>query len=226
MVNEVWWILLALATFVSITLMYYFFGKTGLYAWCAVSVIVANIQVVMTIGLFGLVATLGNIIYGASFLATDVLSELYGRAKAKKGVWIGFLSLITVTGIMWICLQFTPHASDFAYPALNTIFSIMPRIMVGSLAGYLMSQLHDVWAYHKWKGIFDKRNQIWIRNNASTMISQAIDTVVFVTIAFAGVWSWGVFWQVMLTTYVFKWVVAASDTPFIYLIREIKERKY
>jgi len=170
------------------------------------------------------VATLGNIIYGASFLATDALNELYGKAKAKKGVWIGFLSLIAMTGIMWLCLRFTPHSSDFAYPALETIFSIMPRIMLGSLAGYIISQLHDVWAYDKWRQVFGKRSQIWIRNNASTMVSQAIDTVVFVTIAFVGVWSWGVFWQVMLTTYIFKWFVAASDTPFIYLIRWIKEQ--
>ncbi|GAI08768.1 unnamed protein product, partial [marine sediment metagenome] len=98
-------------------------GKLGLYAWIGIAVILANIQVLKTVELFALVATLGNIIYGTTFLATDILSEVYGKAEAKKAVFMGFFFMIGATAIMWICLQFIPHISDFAQSSLETIFA-------------------------------------------------------------------------------------------------------
>jgi uncharacterized integral membrane protein (TIGR00697 family) len=100
----------------------------------------------------------------------------------------------------------------------------MPRIAAGSLAAYALSQLHDVWAYNRLKELRPGKKNIWLRNNLSTMVSQVIDTVVFTTIAFAGVFESNVLIEIMLTTYLFKWLTAAADTPFIYLARSWKER--
>ena len=219
--NELLWVVLLLVNFAAVLIAFRLFGKTGLYIWIAASAILANIQVLKTVEIFGFVATLGNIIYGTSFLATDILNEIYGKDDARQGVWIGFFILISMTAIMQVGLYFIPHSSDFSQQALQTIFGFMPRVVIASLIAYLLSQTHDVWAYAKWKKKFSGDNQIWIRNNLSTMVSQLIDSAIFCLIAFAGVFSWGDWWSILITTYLLKWVVAAADTPFIYLAKRL-----
>jgi uncharacterized integral membrane protein (TIGR00697 family) len=220
MQNELLWLAMLLANFFLIILAYKLFGKWGLIMWIPISVIVAKIPVIQTIELFGLVATLGNIVYASSFLVTDILSENYGKKEAKKAVWIGFFSLISMTLLMNLALVFQPlTGDDFAivtHDATGTIFKLMPRIAIASMAAYLLSQRHDVWAYHFWRKRFSKDNQIWLRNNLSTMVSQLIDSVVFVLIAFYGVYEAAVLFEILITTYFLKWIVAASDTPFVY----------
>jgi len=228
MQNELLWLAMLLANFFLIILAYKLFGKWGLIMWIPISVIVANIQVIQTVRLFGLVATLGNIVYATSFLVTDILSENYGKKEAQKAVWIGFFSLISMTLLMNLALVFKPLAGDEfatkAHEATSTIFSLMPRIAVASLSAYLLSQRHDVWAYHFWRKRFSKDNQIWLRNNLSTMISQLIDSSVFVLIAFYGVFETAVLWEIFITTYILKWVVAAADTPFVYWGKRILKK--
>ncbi len=218
--NEILWLAMLLANFLLIILAYKLFGKWGLIMWIPISVIVANIQVIQTVELFGLVATLGNIVYASSFLVTDILSENYGKEEAKKAVWIGFFSLIAMTLLMNLALAFLPLAGDefaaTAHSATSTIFSLMPRIAIASLAAYFLSQRHDVWAFHFWKNRFPKNSQLWLRNNLSTMVSQLIDSVVFVLIAFWGVFETSVLTEIFVTTYLLKFVVAAADTPFVY----------
>ena len=209
-----------LINFIGITIFYKLFKKNGLFIWIAISSIIANIQVLKTIELFGYVCTLGNIIYSTSFLATDILSENYGKEEAKKGIMVGIATLITTTIIMSLALKFNPHSSDFSQESLNTIFGIMPRIALGSVTAYVISQLHDAYAYEFWK---NKTKSVFIANNLSTMVSQAIDTVIFTSIAFIGVLPIEVIVEIGITTYLFKWIVAACDTPFLYLARKTKK---
>ena len=231
MQNELLWLAMLLANFFLIILAYKLFGKWGLIMWIPISVIVANIQVIQTIELFGMVSTLGNIVYASSFLVTDILSENYGKKEAQKAVWIGFFSLISMTLLMNLALVFKPLAGDefaaITHEATSTIFKLMPRITVASLAAYLLAQRHDVWAYHFWRKRFSKDNQIWLRNNLSTMVSQLIDSSVFVIIAFYGVFETAVLLEIFITTYFLKWIVAASDTPFVYWGKRIfKKNNY
>lgn len=221
MTNEFYWLILLVVNFLAVLMYFRLFGKKGLFIWVAVSAILANIQVLKTLDLFGFVVTLGNIIYGTSFLATDILSEIYGKKAARQGVYVGIVTLVTMTVVMQVSLLFVPHASDFAQPALETIFGFMPRVAIASLIAYFLSQMHDVWAYHFWKGKFPGDRQIWIRNNLSTMVSQLIDSIVFTFIAFWGVFEMPVFWDILITTYILKWIVAALDTPFIYWAKKM-----
>jgi queuosine precursor transporter len=226
MINEIVWAGDILVNFLLVIAVYKLFGKIGLYIWIPISAILANIQVVQTISLFGMAATLGNNVYASSFLVTDILSENHGKEDAKKAIWIGFFSLLALTVLMQIALFFQPLQGDeFAsttYQSLSHIFGLMPRIALASLVAYLISQRHDIWAYHFWKGKYAGIKHIWIRNNLSTMVSQLIDTLVFCTIAFLGVFEGPVFWEVVFTTYLLKWVVAVADTPFIYWSTKIK----
>ena len=217
MTNILLWILLLVINFGFILLAYRLFGKVGLYCWMAIAVILANIQVLKTVELFGMVATLGNIIYGTSFLASDILTENYGKKAARKGVWIGFFSMAASAIIMYICIKFIPDKSDFAQSSLETIFSILPRIVFASAVAYLISNFHDIWAYHWWGKWFSGFKNIWLRNNLSTMISQLIDSIIFTFIAFWGIFEQGVLIEIFITTYVIKLIVAASDTPLVYI---------
>ena len=185
--------------------------------------ITANIQVVKTVEIFGLVATLGNVLYGSIFFATDILNEVYGQKEARRGVWLGFIGMALMTLWMQFGLRFIPHASDFAQGPLSTIFSLMPRIAAGSMAAYLVSQHHDVWAFQFWKRKTQGRF-LWVRNNASTLVSQAIDSAIFCLIAFWGVFDTGTWIQILTSTYLLKLVVAVIDTPFLYLAKRLSPK--
>ncbi|RLI76269.1 VUT family protein [Archaeoglobales archaeon] len=227
MINETLWFLLMLVNLSGIILAYRFFGKVGLYAWVAMAIILANIQVAKIIRFFGLITAMGNIIYSTTFLATDILTEKHGVKEARKAVFIGFFTLIMTTLIMQITLAFIPDESDTLSPALEQIFGFMPDVMIASLTAYLISQLHDVWAFEFWKRK-TKGKHLWLRNNASTMVSQLIDNITFTTLFFVvfnpqfvqSLGLQGIF-EIFITSYVMKFIVAVFDTPFIYLSKRI-----
>ncbi|MDA3850241.1 MAG: queuosine precursor transporter [Spirochaetaceae bacterium] len=215
--NEFLWIIMLVANFAIILTVYKTLGKLGLFIWIPIAVILANIQVVKLIELGGITATLGNIIYASSFLVTDILSENYGKKEAKKAVIIGFLAMVSMTLLMNLALVFKPAAFDESQSHLQAIFSLMPRITLASFAAYWLSQLHDVWAYRFWMKKKPGRRFIFLRNNMSTLVSQLIDSLVFTAIAFGGLLEWAIFWEIVITTYVLKVIVAILDTPLVYL---------
>ncbi len=217
--NELFWAVMLGLNFVAIMVAFRLWGKIGLFIWIPISVILANIQVTKTVEIFGLEATLGNVVYATSFLATDILSECFGKRDAMQAVGIGFFSLVVMTVLMNVALYFKPAPSDFVQESMTTIFALMPRIALGSLVAYLASQLHDINAFEFWRRKRPEPKWLWLRNNASTMISQLIDTLLFTIIAFWGVYEWSVLWQIMVTTYLLKWVVSILDTPFMYMAR-------
>lgn len=217
--NEILWFLLLLANFFAILVAYRFFGKTGLYIWIPISTILSNIQVLKMVDLLTIGVTLGNITYASSFLVTDILSENYGEKSARKSVFIGFFSLSATVIIMNLALMFKPNEFDFIQESLANIFSLLPRIALASLLAYAVSQLHDVWAYNFWKSRLPGMKFLWLRNNASTMVSQFIDSVIFTFIAFWGLLPKSEFIEILITTYLLKWIVAMVDTPFLYLAK-------
>lgn len=222
MSNELLWVIFALVNFTLFLLVYKFFGRLGIFVWIVLATILANIQVTKLIFLFGLEANLGNIMYGTIFLGTDVLNEIYGKKQAKKAVFIGFAVMIITVIIMTIAINFNPHPEDWAQGSLVTIFGFMPRILLASLTAFIVSQFIDVYAFDKIRQKLPENKFLWIRNNVSTIISQAIDTSIFVPIAFYGVVSNEILLGLMLSTYAIKVIVALLDTPFIYLTKKIK----
>ncbi|ARI77305.1 queuosine precursor transporter [Halobacillus mangrovi] len=222
MSNEWLWILFAIINFTLLLSVYRIFGKPGLFVWIGMSTVIANVQVVKTVELFGLNATLGNILYGTAFLATDILNEKYGKKDAQKAVWMGFTTLIVLTILMQMAILFTPGENDIAQSAFTTIFGVGARIAIGSLVAYIISQYFDVWLYARLKGMFSGSRTLWVRNNGSTMISQLLDSAIFCVIAFYGIYPIEVWLEIFLTTYIIKFIVAALDTPFLYIARRFK----
>lgn len=217
--NEILFLITLILNFSGILAAYKFFGKTGLYSWIAFSTIMANIEVVKCVDIFGMSLTLGNVIYGTNFLVTDILSEKYGGKDARKAVCIGFAAMVVFTILTQINLLYVPNSEDFASDAMKTLFSLTPRLCIASLTAYFISNILDTYTFEFLK----KHNKhLWIRNNLSTMSSQLVDTVLFTLIAFYGVFSNAMLIELMITTYAIKVLIAACDTPFIYLARKIK----
>lgn len=217
--NELLWFLTLILSFISIILCYKYLGKNGLFLWIIVATIVANIQTVKTVNLFGLETSLGTILYGSTFLATDILNYKYGLKTSRKAIVYGFLAMVIMTAFMVICLLYEPSFNDFAHDSLVTIFSFNVRITLASLIAFVISQFIDTILFHK---LQKKYNKLWLSNNASTIFCQFIDTIIFTLITYTGTMNFNVMFQIMFSMYIFKVAVALFDTPFMYIAAKAK----
>jgi len=163
----------------------------------------------------------GVLVFSATFLITDLFSEFWGKRYAQQAVWSGLLASIffAISAIIAIRWPIAPFMAGFQ-EQFSQVLGLTPRIVVASLLAYTVSQNHDVWAYHWWKRK-TKGKHLWLRNNASTVVSQGFDSVIFVTVAFAGV---APIVPIIIGNYVVKVLIAVVDTPFIYLIRWISNK--
>lgn len=226
MSNELIFIITVLLYLGSVLVLYKFFGKNGLYAFAIFGTLLGNIAVCKCIDLFGLSTTAGNVLYASTFLVTDILSEKYGKKAATRAVAYSFSIMVLWLLGSQLILMFTPNANDYIHQSLTAVFGLVPRITIASLLGFVCSQNIDVFLYHFiWNKTGDTNAKLWMRNNGSTLISQAIDTVIFTTVAFWGTYPTNVFFSILITTYLFKAVVAVLDTPFIYIARRIQVRE-
>lgn len=225
MTNELLFFASVIVYFCLVLSVYRFFGLFGLFTWIGFSTVIANIEVVKTVELFGLTSTLGNVMYGTIFLCTDIIHEKYSIKTAKKAVYLGFFTLLSMLIIMQIVLQFTPHETDFTQESLQTIFGLMPSVVLGSLTAYLVSQTVDVKLFGYLKKKFPSNKYLWLRNTGSTAISQLLDSLVFTVIAFYATYGAEVWFEIFLTTYILKFVVAILDTPFMYWAKKIKPKE-
>lgn len=185
------------------------------------SLVLAAVMASKIIVVGPLVVPAGVLAYCLTFLITDVISEVWGRERAQTVVMGGFITLVLVfalTGIsiLWAPAPFWPHQQ-----AYETILGSSARIMVASLAAYLFSQYHDVWAFHFWRRLTSERF-LWLRNNASTVVSQLLDSVVFITLAFYGTMPLA---PLIVGQWVVKVGIALLDTPFVYLLVYLLRRR-
>lgn len=227
MTNEILLIITLLVEYGAVVLMHRLFGKNGLYAWTVIATIAANIEVLILVNAFGMEMTLGNILFATTFLVTDILSELYGKEAAQRAVKLGIATSAAFVLIAGSWLLYTPSANDFASPAIHTIFSFTPRLMLASLSVYIIVQFLDVYLYHKWwdrttalSG--DRDRFLWLRNNGSTLLSQLLNAVLYNIFAFGGIYKSSTIISVIISSYVIFIVTSLADTPFIYLCRRLE----
>lgn len=212
-----------------VLLMYRLFGKTGLYCCTVFATITANIEVLLMVDAFGMEQTLGNILFASTFLVTDILSENEGKKEARTAVNMGIATSIGFILISQSWLLYTPAESDWARASFETIFSNTPRLMLVSLIVYAICQRFDVWAYHKWwnfteKRCGDKARFLWLRNNGSTMVSQALNTLLYSFGAFWGMYHIGTLISICISSYVIFIITSLADTPAVYLARKISSK--
>lgn len=160
------------------------------------------------------VASATVFVYAFSFLITDVVSEVYGKKAASMFVWYGFATVIIAVILFQLAL-WAPSASFFeSQKSYEDVFSSSWRVLLGGLTAYIVSQIYDVWIFHKVKKA-TKGKHLWLRNNVSTIGSQFIDTLIFITIAFYG--TVPNIMELIIGQYVIKLIIAILDTPLIYM---------
>lgn len=209
-------------TFIVTLLCYKFFGKYGLIIWICVCIIMCNIQTVKIGEFLGLTLSLGNILYGAIFLSTDILNHKYGKHWAFHATKLSFIVMIAFCIFMYLFLFFTPSPIDTSQSALEIIFSYVPRITFASLVAYYIGQTCDI---HIFQFLKKKFNKLWLSNTGSTAVGQTVDTILFVTIAFAGLIPGNEIIEIILTMIAVKLLIAVCDTPFMYIANSIKKVK-
>uniref|UniRef100_A0A7C3YMR3 Probable queuosine precursor transporter n=1 Tax=Geoglobus ahangari TaxID=113653 RepID=A0A7C3YMR3_9EURY len=191
------------------------YGKEIAIGIYAVLTVVANIIAVKLISVGGITAPAGVIVYSVTFLVTDFISEIYGKEAAKKAIITGLVANIIAVLSIIIAVKMTPapFLSKEVVESFNTVFTFTPRIVAASLIAFIISQTHDIYAYHFLR-MLSKGKHMWLRNNVSTSISQLIDTTVFITVAFYGV---APLLPLIAGQYVLKLIIALFDTPFLYI---------
>lgn len=230
MLNELLLIGSVILIYGAVLIAYRIFGRSGLYAMTAFVAVFANIEVLIIINAFGMEQTLGNVMFASTYLITDILSENEGKKYASRAVFLGtFISVVMLCFSQY--LQFyTPAPADWASGHIFAIFEGTPRVIFGSLAGYVASQLLDVHLYHFFWRITaektgSKKRFLWLRNNGATLISQLLNTVLFTLIAFAGWYSTKTLISIMLSSYAIYICTSLLDTPAVYIARRIAEKR-
>jgi len=238
--TEVVWFLMLILCFISILVFLRLFGYVGLYVYSAIAIIAANIQVLKqaNFNFFSSInekiipfyepspIALGTILFASTFLCTDILSEYYGKEKARKNVLIGFCSFFLMTILMLVTIGIQPAEDEWVsmvQESLAILFTPMTSIFVASMIAYLISQYFDIWFFSYLKTVSSNK-LLWLRNNVSTAVSSLIDNTIF------SIFAWiilnpnpfplsDVIMTFILGVYLLRVFIALLDTPFIYLAK-------
>ncbi|MDA9760732.1 MAG: queuosine precursor transporter [Flavobacteriaceae bacterium] len=162
--------------------------------------------------------SVGILPYPITFLITDLISEIYGKKKANEVVVGGIFASFFAMGIIYVAnavpaTDWSPVSDDL----FSTVFGSTAIAVLASMMAYLFAQFIDIQIYHYWKRLTAGKH-LWLRNNCSTFLSQFIDTAtVLLLLCGFGEISWNLFGGLLLAGFLFKIIIAALDTPFLYL---------
>ena len=209
-----------LLTFSLLIIVEKFFKKEGLFVWVSIATIIANILVCKSIGIFNITTNLGNILFASSFLATDIMSEKYGAKESRKAIVLGVVSQVIFVIMTQIGLLYTPAPEDLAQESMKGLFSINLRVSIASIVMYFVSNMADIYIFEKIKEKVP--GKLWLRNNVSTMICNSIENYLFSFLAFAGLMDITTILSIATLASVLEIVIAACDTPFLYLSKKLK----
>lgn len=196
------------------------FKKEGLYVWIGVALVTANILVAKNIDVLGLQATLGNILFASTFLATDILSEKYGTKESRKAINIGIIAVILFTLATQFSLIFQPNELDMVNDSMKNLFTLNLRISISSIVMCYLSNMLDVFLFEKIKKKIP--NKLWVRNNIATIICNCLENYLFTLFAFTGIYDIKTILAIATTTTILEIIIAICDTPFLYISKKIK----
>ncbi|WBX77196.1 queuosine precursor transporter [Tenacibaculum ovolyticum] len=171
--------------------------------------------------------SVGILPYPITFLITDILSEVYGKKKANQvviaGIFASFFSMLII-----LIADYVPalNSSPIDNTTFSKVFGLSPLAVLASMLAYLFAQFIDIRIFHFWKHL-TKGKHLWLRNNFSTFFSQFIDTftVLFLLCSFK-ILPWNIFTGLLISGFLFKIIVAAFDTPILYLIVFLFRKKF
>ena len=166
---------------------------------------------------FGFTFGAGVLFFPISYVFGDILTEVYGYARARKVVWAGFGALLFASAMSAIVLAFPPAPGWPHQNAFETVFGGTPRIAMASLVAYFAGEFTNSFVLAKMK-IRTEGRHLWARTIGSTIAGEAVDSAIFYPLAFLGVWSGAQVVAVMISNYAIKVAWEALMTPFTYRI--------
>ena len=179
--------------------------------------ITANIIAVKMIRVFGLFVPAAIIIFPLSYVFGDILTEVYGYRQARRVIWLGFLCNLLTVAAIWVT-QILPGAPFWdGQTAYERVLGYTPRLLAASFVAYLAGEFTNSFVLAKMK-IATKGRWLWTRTVGSTLAGQAIDSAIFITLAFAGAIPGGMLFGAIVTQWLFKSAYEAAVTPFTYWI--------
>ncbi|MEK6935677.1 MAG: queuosine precursor transporter [Nanoarchaeota archaeon] len=190
----------------------------GLYvAFILISNIIAYKIVVFDFGIITFFATAATLVFSVTFLLTDIINEKFGRKETQKMIFIAFITQIAVAFFIWLAISLKPAPFWPDQEIFVQIIGFAPRIMLASWVAFLISENTDAYLFSWFKKITNGKH-LWIRNVFSSIPSMALDTLIFVTIAFYKVQP---ILPLIIGVLAIKWLVGIIDIPFMYLNRWI-----
>lgn len=171
--------------------------------------------------------SVGVLPYPITFLITDIISEIFGKRKANQVVIMGIVASIFSIGLLLLGDVLPANStSPIDDETFNLVFSASPLAVLASMTAYLIAQFLDIRIYHFWKQL-TKGKYLWLRNNFSTFSSQIIDsTTVIALLCFFDILAWDLFSGLVLSSIIFKIIVAIIDTPLLYLLVGLIRKKF
>ena len=171
--------------------------------------------------------SVGILPYPITFLLTDIISEIFGKKSANQVVVAGIFASFFSIGILLLAgVVPAIENSPIDDATFHRVFALSPLAVLASMIAYLSAQFVDIRIYHYWKNLTQGKH-LWLRNNFSTFSSQIIDsTTVILLLCSFQVMPWDLFWGLVVSSVIFKILVAAVDTPFLYLFVWLIRRRF
>lgn len=157
------------------------------------------------------------VVFPLSYIFGDILTEVYGYSRTRRVIWVGFASAVAMALVLWI-VQILPPAPGWPDQlAYQAILGVVPRMVLGSIMAYWAGEFTNSYIMAKMKVLTNGRH-LWTRTVGSTVVGQAVDSTVFIVVAFAGRLPGGVLFQIAATLYLAKVAYEIVATPLTYLI--------
>ena len=159
----------------------------------------------------------GTILFPLSYIFGDVLTEVYGYARSRKVIWVGFFSAALMSGVFALVGALPPAEGWTGQDAYQTILGTTPRIVLASLLAYLAGEFSNSVVLAKMK-IATEGRFLWMRTIGSTLVGEGVDTAIFCTVAFYGTMPNELLWTIIASNYIFKCGFEAVATPVTYRV--------
>lgn len=183
---------------------------------------VCQVELPFALPLMGsvLVFGAGNIFFPISYIFGDILTEVYGYARARKVIWAGFGAMIFATLMAQVIIHLPPSPrepfNDVLQPAIELVFGGTWRIVVASIIAFWIGDFVNAYVMARMK-LLTAGRFLWMRTIGSTLLGQGVDSLVFYPIAFFGIWNTDTLFVVLLFNFAFKVAVEVVMTPMTYL---------
>jgi len=165
----------------------------------------------------------GTLLFPISYIFGDILTEVYGYRRSRRVIWVGFGCTALMAATLALVGALPPAPGWEHQSAYEAILGTTPRIVLGSLIAYFAGEFSNSYTLAKMK-VWTGGRWLWTRTIGSTLVGEGVDTLLFVTIAFAGTVPWSLFWSTVFSNYVFKVGLEAVMTPLTYRITNFLKR--